>query len=527
MQATKAGIVHAVTFNYRGNPLVQQARQAIARGDIGTPHFVHRPLPAGLAAQGHRLLVAPRAGQGRRVVGARRHRLALVRSGAAHQRPAHHRTCSATSRRSIPKRKKPRGIARGVRGGRRRRRRSRRSTSRSRISRRCCCGSTTARRAASRSGRCAPATRTISCSRFAARRRRCAGGRSIRTSCGSATATRPNEILQKDPSLLDAEARALRAPAGRPPGIVGRRVLQRDARHLRRSSPRARSRRDPHPPAFATFEDGYRANCIVEAILESAEARRSVWTKVERRGVDAQDSGDDMTIKPFEPKFMKVGVLTAALQELTPREVRDPDPDRAIEEWVAFAKRAGRRATSSCRRRCIRPRPTCRPRRCSIRSRTRSICGKPFDKDRARRVEAALDGQRHRHLRRRLLRQHAAPRSGDPAEEARLHAARVRRGGAARRRCRLRLRRPQPAAQHGPEPRRLRAAVRAAAQGGEGARPDLPRRAVPDARLDDRRQLAQQHRLHARGRGSRCTASARSTASAISSAFTTTRRTRS
>src|SRR3982751_6115087 len=40
-QATKAGIVHAVTFNYRGNPLVQQARLAIARGDIGTPRFVH------------------------------------------------------------------------------------------------------------------------------------------------------------------------------------------------------------------------------------------------------------------------------------------------------------------------------------------------------------------------------------------------------------------------------------------------------------------------------------------------------
>jgi len=40
-RATRAGIVHAVTFNYRGNPLVQQARLAIARGDIGTPHFVH------------------------------------------------------------------------------------------------------------------------------------------------------------------------------------------------------------------------------------------------------------------------------------------------------------------------------------------------------------------------------------------------------------------------------------------------------------------------------------------------------
>jgi sugar phosphate isomerase/epimerase len=48
-----------------------------------------------------------------------------------------------------------------------------------------------------------------------------------------------------------------------------------------------------------------------------------------------------MPITPFKPQFMKVGILTAALQELTPREVRDPDPDRAIEDWVAFAKELG------------------------------------------------------------------------------------------------------------------------------------------------------------------------------------------
>src|SRR6476660_9783015 len=45
-----------------------------------------------------------------------------------------------------------------------------------------------------------------------------------------------------------------------------------------------------------------------------------------------------MPIRKFEPKFMKIGVLTAALQELTPRKVRDKDPDRAIEEWLDFAR---------------------------------------------------------------------------------------------------------------------------------------------------------------------------------------------
>jgi len=48
-----------------------------------------------------------------------------------------------------------------------------------------------------------------------------------------------------------------------------------------------------------------------------------------------------MTTRPFEPQFMKVGVLTAALQELTPREVRDPDPDKAVEDWLEFAKDLG------------------------------------------------------------------------------------------------------------------------------------------------------------------------------------------
>jgi sugar phosphate isomerase/epimerase len=48
-----------------------------------------------------------------------------------------------------------------------------------------------------------------------------------------------------------------------------------------------------------------------------------------------------LSVKEFEPQFMKIGVLTAALQELTPREVRDPDPDRAIEDWVEFAAELG------------------------------------------------------------------------------------------------------------------------------------------------------------------------------------------
>jgi len=39
--ALAAGVAHVVTFNYRGNPLVQQARQMIAGGEASSVNFVH------------------------------------------------------------------------------------------------------------------------------------------------------------------------------------------------------------------------------------------------------------------------------------------------------------------------------------------------------------------------------------------------------------------------------------------------------------------------------------------------------
>ena len=39
--AVASGVAHVVTFNYRGNPLVQQARGMIARGEAGRLNFVH------------------------------------------------------------------------------------------------------------------------------------------------------------------------------------------------------------------------------------------------------------------------------------------------------------------------------------------------------------------------------------------------------------------------------------------------------------------------------------------------------
>ena len=95
----------------------------------------------------------------------------------------------------------------------------------------------------------------------------------------------------------------------------------------------------------------------------------------------------------FDPKFMKVGILTAALQELTPREVRDADPDRAIEEWVAFARTLG--ADYIQLSAALHPSESDVPPEAMLDPVANTLdLRKPFDKERARRVEASLKGSR-------------------------------------------------------------------------------------------------------------------------------------
>jgi sugar phosphate isomerase/epimerase len=45
-----------------------------------------------------------------------------------------------------------------------------------------------------------------------------------------------------------------------------------------------------------------------------------------------------MSSAPFCAKPMKLSIFTAALQELTPRAIRDADPDRAVEDWLEFSR---------------------------------------------------------------------------------------------------------------------------------------------------------------------------------------------
>ncbi len=97
-----------------------------------------------------------------------------------------------------------------------------------------------------------------------------------------------------------------------------------------------------------------------------------------------------MPVKSFEPKFMKIGVLTAALQELTPREKRDPDPDLAIEEWIAFAHDLGADYIQLAS--ALHPSESDIPAEALLDPVANTLdLRQPFNKDRARRVLAALD----------------------------------------------------------------------------------------------------------------------------------------
>jgi sugar phosphate isomerase/epimerase len=100
-----------------------------------------------------------------------------------------------------------------------------------------------------------------------------------------------------------------------------------------------------------------------------------------------------MPVAQFEPKFMKIGVLTAALQELTPREKRDPDPDLAVEEWAAFAREVG--ADYMQLSAALHPTETDIPAEAMLDPVANTLdLRKPFDKDRAKRVQKALDASR-------------------------------------------------------------------------------------------------------------------------------------
>ena len=95
-------------------------------------------------------------------------------------------------------------------------------------------------------------------------------------------------------------------------------------------------------------------------------------------------------VKSFDPVYMPVGVLTAALQELTPRELRDPDPDLAVEDWLQYASDVG--ADSIELSAAIHPDLSDVPAEAMLDPVANTLdLREPFNEARAKRVQAAID----------------------------------------------------------------------------------------------------------------------------------------
>ncbi len=100
-----------------------------------------------------------------------------------------------------------------------------------------------------------------------------------------------------------------------------------------------------------------------------------------------------MSVHAFQPKFMKMSVLTAALQELTPRPIRDADPDKAIEDWLEFAREMD--CPNIQISAALHPSEADVPPEAMLDPVANTLdLRKPFDKTRAKRVLAAMEATR-------------------------------------------------------------------------------------------------------------------------------------
>jgi len=268
--AEQAGVVHAVTFNYRGNPLVQQAREMIAAGEIGSPHFVH-----GAYLQDWLLkptdfswrLEPEKGGASSAFADIGSHWCDLAQHVTGRRIVSVLADCATV----VPTRQRP----------------------------------ATSRAAFSAGSAAASDAYQVTSEDLATILVRFEGGARGAVSVGQVCAGHKNDLwleingstsslrwrqeqqnelwigrrdganmtLAKDPALLaPAAARYAHLPGGHQEAWA-----DAFANVMRDIYACIMNRREPRPPAMATFEDGYRVACLVDAVLES-HARGGVWT---------------------------------------------------------------------------------------------------------------------------------------------------------------------------------------------------------------------------------------------------------
>jgi predicted dehydrogenase len=273
--ASQAGVVNAVTFNYRGNPLVQQARAMVAGGEVGAVHYIHGNYlqdwliePTDFSWR----LEPDKGGASSAVADIGSHWCDLVQHVVG-QRIVE---VFADLTTVVPTRLKPaastEAFATGAAGAR------------ARVEVRSEDLATVLLRFDRGAKGCVSIGQV------------CAGHKNdlwFEINGGEASIRwhqerqnelwigrrrGPNAVLAKDPSLLlPAAATYAHLPGGHQEGWADAfcNVL-RDVYEFIVAGKRPDA---PKPPAFATFEDGFHAACVVDAILESHQ-RGGVWTQV-------------------------------------------------------------------------------------------------------------------------------------------------------------------------------------------------------------------------------------------------------
>jgi predicted dehydrogenase len=273
--ASKAGVVHAVTFNYRGNPLVQQAREMIAAGEAGRVHFVHGQYlqdwllePTDFSWR----LEPEKGGQSSAIADIGSHWCDLVQHVIGQTIVE----VLADLTTVIGTRLKPatstEAFARG--GDERREQVTVHSEDLAAVLLRFDGGA----KGSLSVGQVCAGHKNDLWFEVNGRRASLRWFQERQNELWIGRRDGPNAILPKDPSLLTgAASRYAHLPGGHQEAWADafRNVL-RDVYTFIAAGSRPS---DPRPPAFATFEDGYRAAAIVDAILES-HRMGGTWTKV-------------------------------------------------------------------------------------------------------------------------------------------------------------------------------------------------------------------------------------------------------